>query len=176
MATVALVAGLAVPSGATTPTETVTVVADHLNNPRQIARFGNSLYVAEAGTGGDICIDPETCFGFTGSVTKYRRGVAERIQTGLFSIGAGEGEVVGVDSLAFRGKQLFGIATGACGVTGLPPEVAAQLGQVLRLEGGTNVSPVGDVSSLRVRQRPRRPGPRHRPVRPGPAGRHLLRG
>jgi len=93
-ATLALVAGLALPAGATTTTETVTVVADHLNNPRQIARHGNSVYVAEAGTGGDTCIDPETCFGFTGSVTKYRRGVAERVQTGLFSVGAGEGEVV----------------------------------------------------------------------------------
>ena len=147
-ATLALVAGLALPAGATAPTETVTVVADHLNNPRQIARYGNSLYVAEAGTGGDICIDPETCFGFTGSVTKYRRGVAERVQTGLFSIGSPEGEVVGVDSLAFRGKQLFGIATGACGVPGLPPEVAAQLGQVLRLEGGDNVTAIGDASGF----------------------------
>src|SRR4051812_30849814 len=30
----------------------VTVVADHLNNPRQLAVRGNSVYVAEAGTGG----------------------------------------------------------------------------------------------------------------------------
>jgi hypothetical protein len=32
---------------------TVTVVADHLNNPRQIAVHGGAVYVAEAGTGGD---------------------------------------------------------------------------------------------------------------------------
>ena len=158
-ATVALVAGLALPAGATTTTESVTVVADHLNNPRQIARYGNSVYVAEAGTGGDTCIDPETCFGFTGSVTKYRRGVAERVQTGLFSIGAGEGEVVGVDSLAFRGKQLFGVATGACDVPGLPPDVAAQLGQVLRLEGGDNVTAIGDVSSFECANDPDGQGP-----------------
>ena len=156
--TLVLVAGLALPAGSTTPTETVTVVADHLNNPRQIARYGNSVYVAEAGTGGDICIDPETCYGFTGSVTKYRRGVAERVQTGLFSIGAGEGEVVGVDSLAFRGKQLFGIATGAC-IDGLPPDVAAQLGQVLRLEGGDNFTSMGSASSFECANDPDGQGP-----------------
>ncbi|MGZ4706632.1 MAG: ScyD/ScyE family protein [Acidimicrobiales bacterium] len=147
MATTALVAGLALPAGATTPTETVTVVADHLNNPRQIAKFGNSLYVAEAGTGGTECLpDGVTCIGFTGSVTKYRRGVASRIQTGLLSVASPEGDVVGVDSLAFRGQQLYGIATGAC--ADLPPDIAAQAGQVLRLEGGSNVTSIGSASSV----------------------------
>ena len=157
-ATVTLVVGLALPAGATTPTEVVTIVADHLNNPRQIARSGTSLYVAEAGTGGDICLpDDAGCYGFTGSVTKYRRGTATRIQTGLLSVGAGEGEVVGVDSLAFRGQQLFAIATGAC--FDLPPDAAAQAGQVLRLEGGSDVTAIGDAASFECDNDPDGQGP-----------------
>ncbi len=34
---------------------TVTVVADNLNNPRQVTVNDGSVYVAEAGTGGDAC-------------------------------------------------------------------------------------------------------------------------
>ncbi len=35
----------------------VEVVIDGLNNPRQIAVRGSSVYVAEAGTGGNTCFD-----------------------------------------------------------------------------------------------------------------------
>ena len=47
----------------------IRIVADHLNNPRQIAVHDGAEYVAEAGTGGDIC-PPDAggaCVGFTGS-------------------------------------------------------------------------------------------------------------
>src|SRR5258708_1451297 len=53
----------------------VTIVADNLNNPRQIAIHGGAIYVAEAGTGGDICPPGSgACLGFTGSVTRVKQG------------------------------------------------------------------------------------------------------
>src|SRR5438128_174873 len=33
----------------------VSIVADNLNNPRQVTVQDNAVYVAEAGTGGDTC-------------------------------------------------------------------------------------------------------------------------
>lgn len=77
---------------AQTPLE---VVASGLDNPRGIA-FGpdGSLYVAEAGRGGDGPCTPgpegfSVCFGLTGAVTRVRQGNQERIATGLPST-AGE--------------------------------------------------------------------------------------
>ena len=47
------------------------VVFGHANNPRQLSFAPNgALYVGEAGKSGSICLDPQDCLGFTGSVTK----------------------------------------------------------------------------------------------------------
>ena len=77
---------------------TPTVIAQGLNNPRQLAFAANGdLYVAEAGAGGaGPCFPgPEggnVCFGTTGSVTKVSaRGGQMRVLTGLPSL-AGEGD------------------------------------------------------------------------------------
>jgi hypothetical protein len=128
------------------------VVADHLNNPRQVTVHDGSVYVAEAGLAGDVCFgegQDQVCVGLTGSVTKVDRWGAERVQTGLLSIGvAAEGDVVGVDSLAFKHDRMYGIATGTCEVPeGAPAELTDQLGKVLRLEGGTDFEGVADVSA-----------------------------
>ena len=166
---VAAISGLAAPAGAKsahghagTASGTVSVVADHLNNPRQIAVHGGAVYVAEAGTGGDICPPGTggTCLGFSGSVTRVKHGTASRVQTGLLSVASPEGDVVGVDSLAFKGSKLFGVVTGACiDPTTLPPDVAAQLGKVLRLSGGDQVSAVGDPGSFECANDPDGQGP-----------------
>ncbi len=113
------------------PIGSVEVVIDGLNNPRQIAVRGSSVYVAEAGTGGNTCFDVaqgvNVCAGFTGSVTRYRHGHSSKVQTGLLSIASPEGDVVGVDALAFKGHRLYGIATGGCVAPGFafPASVAA---------------------------------------------------
>ena len=154
------------PAGATPPkTPTFTVVADNLNSPRQIVTYGKDVAVAEAGTGGDTCLDDTTCIGFTGSVTAVLNGVASRVQTGLLSIAttnpAGEAEVVGLDALALRnGSELYGVVTGTCDLPpGLPPEVLAQVGKVVRLSGGTDVTTVADVSSIECTTDPDGQGP-----------------
>jgi len=131
---------------------TVTVVADNLNNPRQVTTNDGAVYVAEAGTGGDTCFgtgEDQACVGLTGSVTRVRDGDAERVQTGLFSIGGPEGDVVGLDSLAFRHDRMYGIVTGTCDVPpGAPSEFTDQLGKVLKLEGGTDFDAIGDPSAF----------------------------
>jgi hypothetical protein len=126
----------------------ITVVADHLNHPRQLTVHDGAVYVAEAGTGGQNCAEDEPCYSFTGSVTRVRHGDARRVQTGLLSITDDEGGVVGLDAVAFRGRQLLGIITADCGFTDPPADVGAQLGKVLRLRGGTAFTALADASTI----------------------------
>jgi len=101
----ALVAGVLAltpgsPAGATTLP--YRVIASGLDNPRHLAlgRFGG-VYVAEAGRGGDHCVegtDPETgeptelCAGATGAVTRISGGgIAHRVLTGLPSLAGPDG-------------------------------------------------------------------------------------
>lgn len=104
-----------------------TVVATGLNNPRGIATEGDNLvYVSEAGTGGDECITietAETCFGFTGSITRFeklgkKKQRSTKIVDGLLSIRKSSG-VVGIDGIDVKGKhRVFGVmAESAQGIT-----------------------------------------------------------
>ena len=137
-----------------------TVVADHLDNPRQLAVHGEGVYVAEAGTGGTACTpDGSVCFGTTGAVTRVRHGRAERVQRGLISVSTHGGEIIGVDAVAFRRGRLYGIATGVCDPSPPPGAVRGQAGRLLRLDGGTTVTPVADVGTLECTTDPDGQGP-----------------
>jgi hypothetical protein len=136
------------PLGSVRSVGSVQIVADHLNQPRQIVRRLGAVYVAEAGTGGTNCVPHEPCLSFTGSVTRVWLGVARRIQTGLLSLNDHHGSVIGLDALAFRGSELLGIVSSECFHEPPPAEVAAQAGKVLRLTGGTSFTEVGEVSSI----------------------------
>lgn len=93
---------------ATTRSAGPVVVADGLNNPRQLSFAPNGdLYIAEAGTGGTgPCLDDdegEVCYGRTGSVTRIRGGVATRVLTRLPSLaGAGGFGASGPSDIAVR--------------------------------------------------------------------------
>ncbi len=142
--------------------DTVTVVADNLNNPRQVVAFGNKVFVAEAGTGGDPsgCAADQPCVGFTGSVTAVYHDKSHRVQNGLISLSipgenGGPPEVVGVDGLAFDGNTLYGIATSSCGLPpGLPSQVTRQLGHILRLDGGKTVKSLANVGTFECTKNP----------------------
>jgi len=125
-----------------------TVVADHLNNPRQITVAHGDLYVAEAGTGGTVCPVTGVCVGFTGSVTRVHQGQASRPQTGLLSLSTPHGEVLGADAVAADDTGLFAVVSGSCALAAsqVPAAVVAQAGRVLRLLGGADVRPLGDAS------------------------------
>jgi hypothetical protein len=150
-AAMALVAGTPGAVAAVPVVPAVTVVADHLNNPRQIAVNDGTVYVAEAGYGGNTCVTTpagKACIGFTGSVTRVRSGRAQRIQTGLLSVNSPEGDVVGVDDVIVHDGDLYGVASGACGLPKLPVAVSGQIGKVLKLSDGTRTSAVGDPGAF----------------------------
>jgi hypothetical protein len=73
------------------------VVADHLNNPRGLSPApGGGLYLAEAGSGGAVCVaggeQGQTCVGLTGSFDLVTSLGVKRIVTGLLS-GSGQGGI-----------------------------------------------------------------------------------
>ncbi len=85
------------------------VIASGLDNPRQLSFDGRDLYVAEAGTGGELaCMTgPEggqECMGETGAVTKVDRWGQRRVLTGLPSIAGEDGSAArGPADVAARG-------------------------------------------------------------------------
>lgn len=92
-----------------------TVVAVGLDNPRQVSiGAGGTVYVAEAGRGGDgPCLpnpeDPEAqvCLGDTGAVTQISRGTQSRIVTGLPSLAGADGSgATGPSAVSVRGNSI----------------------------------------------------------------------
>jgi hypothetical protein len=148
----------------------VTVVADHLNNPRGIDLRHGALYVAEAGRGGDTCIGepPEQlCVGLTSSITRVRHGHQRRIVTGLLSAAGPDGTFAGGAhdvSVARRGGGLFMImATAGCPdqvPPGLPAEVLRQSGKLLR---GQAKRVVADITAFECANDPDGQGPESNP-------------
>ncbi|MCW2736008.1 ScyD/ScyE family protein [Nocardioides sp.] len=120
------------------------VVATGLDNPRQLSFDGHDLYVAEAGTGGDLACRTgpeggEVCMGESGSVTKIDWWGQRRVLTGLPSMAAPNGtRALGPADIAVDdGRYALLMALGAdpalrdeAGV----PEFAQQFGTLL---GGT---------------------------------------
>ena len=140
----------------------VTVVADRLNNPRGLDLVKETLYVAEAGTGGETCLDPVEgpCVGLTSSITRVSHGRQRRIVKGLLSIAGPDGTgAVGVDdvSVARKGGGLFMIAT-ALGCPdqvppGLAPELLRQNGKLLRARHGAK-RVVADITAFECASNP----------------------
>jgi hypothetical protein len=124
------------------------VVATGLDNPRQLSFDGDDLYVAEAGTGGDLACREgpeggEVCMGESGSVTKVDSWGQRRVVTGLPSIAAPDGSAaIGPGDVAVdhgRYAVLIGLgADPALREDPAVPEFAATFGTLLggKLWGG----------------------------------------
>jgi hypothetical protein len=103
-----LLAALAPAASAAEPT--VEVIATGLDNPRGMAISPSGyLYVAEAGTGGDlICIDGpegESCGGLSGAISQITRSGQRRVVTGLPSFAAPDGSgATGPSDISFQGQ------------------------------------------------------------------------
>jgi len=163
---------------------TIDVVAEGLNTPRGVIWDHNGLrvLVAEAGLGGPsqpnggICGRANGnalyCYGETGSVFQFSEFSApQRIATGLASIAnysATTGarlSVLGLHDLSLDGGRL----TGVFGLSGrqLPfrdvelvgggAPGAIVLGQAASIDGGTQVTPFGDLARYEEEQNPLTP-------------------
>lgn len=95
--TAALLVSLAAPVAAQDPT--IEVLADGLDNPRGVAVAADgSVYVAEAGTTGDTCVDDADigdggggfCYGASGAIAHITADGVERVVDGLMSAGSAE--------------------------------------------------------------------------------------
>lgn len=152
----ALVVSLAVPTTAQEPT--VEVLAEGLTNPRgvKVADDG-SVYVAEAGAGGDECMmvsfagaEQEACFGPTGAVIRVSADGVERVVEGLASQAAGE-EAGGASDVALAADgSIYVIQNlGADPATREgAPEGLATSGWLLRATPDGSVETVADVAAF----------------------------
>jgi hypothetical protein len=106
------------------------VVASGLDNPRHLSFRGSTLYVAEAGTGGNgPCIaGPEgedVCLGLSGAITRVRWGKQTRVVTGLPSLAAEDGSsALGTTDVAVRRGHRYTATIGL----GNDPAVKEELG------------------------------------------------
>ena len=110
-------AGSAVPAGAATAplkAAKITMVTSGLDNPRGLAFLPNgTLAVAEAGHGGDVCVEGgAACIGTSSQVSTINlaNGTHTPLVTGLFSMTlVDEGAVLGVGGLSVQGGRLLAI-------------------------------------------------------------------
>jgi hypothetical protein len=120
------------------------VIASGLVNPRGLAFAPNgTLYVAEAGSGGNgVCQpdpdgDGETCFGLSGAITRVRHGQQTRVVTGLPSHADATGfGSTGPHDLVLRGNNIALVVIGSGGTPAFREAFgsdAADLGKLLRV-------------------------------------------
>lgn len=132
-----LVIGAALLAPAAAAAQTVSVVAEGLNNPRGLAFSPNGdLYIAEAGNGGtEFChLGPtgERCFGKTGAIRKLnlRNGKLEVVVSGLPSLApptTGIGST-GPHDLSFQGQGNLFVSIGFGGDPDLREELEEESG------------------------------------------------
>jgi sugar lactone lactonase YvrE len=122
-----------------------TVVMTDLDNPRGLALAKDgTLYVAEAGTGGDGPCAPTgrpfpediTCAGNTGAVTRLRHGVQQRIVSGLPSSAhptlAGA-QATGPQDVSLRGHGGLYVAVGLGGGPAYRAALGEDFGWLIRV-------------------------------------------
>ncbi len=149
------------------------VVAQGLDNPRQLSFTGDTLYVAEAGKGGaGPCVEGAegpACLGATGAVTRVRDGHQTRVLSGLPSLAAADGSgAIGPADVVVTGQNQYALTIGL----GNDPAVKEELGSGGHLLGtlvsgafpnaGPRVN--ADISAFEVANDPDGQGPDTNPT------------
>jgi hypothetical protein len=141
------------------------VVATGLDNPRQVSiGAGGTVYVAEAGTGGDgACLpNPENpedvvCLGDTGAITEIKRGTQARVVTGLASLAGADGSAAsGPSAVSVRGANisvLMGLG-GNLETRALLGPAGAELGTMLTGRIGQDLTVAEDVAAYEAANNP----------------------
>jgi hypothetical protein len=117
-ATAVLLGGsiMAVPAAADAH-DRLEILADGLNNPRGVATATDgTIYVAEGGTGGDVCFpleDDEVCMGATSRVVAIdAQGTVTPVAEGLPSLMGGEGEYIGASDIVIADDGSLYVSVG----------------------------------------------------------------
>jgi sugar lactone lactonase YvrE len=140
-------------SGAAGSATGILVVAKNLNNPRGVFALPDGrIYVAEAGRAGTTCPTKELCYGFSGSITRYRDARQARVLRNLVSVGGRDGTfVTGPNGVSVDPQGVFYIAMTAapsCRKTDdLPDNARGALGKLMRWQQG-KLEAVVDLNAL----------------------------
>lgn len=147
---------------------TMTPVANGLDSPRGLTIGPDgSVYVAEAGKGGDKCIAPpggeseqgdQVCIGLTAAITRIQNGKQSRVATGLPSIsGPGGSQASGANDVSFGASGKLWTITGL-GTTAENRDMvggdAANLGKLAWVDTDGQVHYVADVSEYETQANP----------------------
>ncbi len=140
-------------------------IAEGLNNPRGLSYDeGPIVIIAEAGTGGDDCIQgqgpegpTELCFGASGAISIANDDFQDQILTGLQSYSTGDGEVIGPQAAVTDGGDGGYITMGL----GSSPENreawgerAEMLGWLLHVDGENNIEKFADIAAYEAANNP----------------------
>lgn len=156
--TVAAIAMLGAPAAAQGPT--VEVLAEGLNAPRGLlVAPDGSVWVAEAGAGGETCMETprgEACYGPSGAVARIADGSVERVIEGIRSSAAGP-EVDGLSDIALAEDGSLYLVTNL-GFdpdvrAGMPPEFATAGWLLKAAEDGT-IEPFADIAAFETSANP----------------------
>jgi hypothetical protein len=141
----------------------IAVVARGLDNPRGLSvGAGGTLYVAEAGRGGDgPCVavpgGDQLCYGATGAVTKVHRGRQTRVVAGLPSLASPGGVfATGPHDIVATGHGRVDVVIGLGLLLETVPELGAagrSFGRLARLSRGADRTIV-DVAGYEARANP----------------------
>jgi hypothetical protein len=148
-------------------TPSMETVVSGLNSPRGMTYGPDSaLYIAEAGSGGDECIeidegpafgDNELCFGSSGSVARVVGGQLERIVTGLPSFRTGRGQVIGPQGVAVDHSGNVYVTLGYAlhpDHRDSLPEVAADMGFLIKIDEDGAWARIADLASYEAAVNP----------------------
>ena len=148
---VSLVPLMALPAMAISGPE---VVATGLNSPYKLTQGPDgAIYVAEAGTGGNTCVEVigpegeevEACAGTTGSVTRIANGSQTRPVTGLASVQLGE-EPIGPTAVDFDAGGTMHVLIGLGGSAESRDAFGNdQFGTLLRIPSGQSPQVLADL-------------------------------